>query len=60
MSHSPSWGNPEGYDDISYPLPLLKYLLKQLMTQFGAQGACIALYDASIGQMRVQLHLRMR
>lgn len=60
MSRSHTWGGPEAYDDNAYPLPLLKYLLKQMMVQFGTPGACMALYDASIGQMRVQLHLRMR
>src|SRR6266700_6898784 len=43
-----------------YPLALLKNLLKQMLLQFSAQGACLALYDERIGQMRVQLHVRLR
>lgn len=52
------WGGPEVYNDEAYPGALLKYLLKHMMAQFGAQGGCIALYDEHIGQMRVRLHLR--
>jgi len=43
-----------------YPLALLKNLLKQMLLQFSAQGACLALYDERVGQMRVQLHVRLR
>jgi signal transduction histidine kinase len=55
-----TWGEPESYADDVYPPALLKYLLKQIMAYFAAQGGCIALFDESIGQMRVHLHLRIR
>jgi len=54
------WGGPESYDDEVSSSSLLKYLLKQMMVQFAAQGACIALYVESIGQMRARLHVRLR
>src|SRR5579863_10405788 len=55
-----TWGEPEAYADESYLLPLLKQLLKQMMTQFSAQGGCVALYDESLGRMRIRLHIRAR
>ena len=55
-----TWGDPEIDADDSYPLPLLRHLLGQMIVQFAAQGACIALLDESIDQMKVQLHVRLR
>ncbi len=55
-----TWEGPQFYVDEVYPPSLLKYLLKHMMTQFAAQGACIALYDESIHQMRIRLHVRTR
>jgi signal transduction histidine kinase len=54
-----TWEGPESNADESYPLALLKNLLKQMMLQFAAQGACLALFDETVGQMRVQLHVRL-
>src|SRR5947207_7735730 len=54
------WGGPESDNaDETYPLSLLKYFLRQMILQFGAQGACIALFDESVGQMRIQAHVRL-
>ncbi len=57
---TPVWGGPESYIDDAYPPSLLKHLLKPMMAQFAAQGACIALFDDKLGQMRVRLHVRTR
>ena len=54
------WGGPESNADETYPVNLLTYLLKQMMLQFSAQGACIALHDERIGQMRIQAHIRSK
>ena len=56
---TPIWRGPESSADEVYPLALLKYLLRQMVTQFSAQGVCIALYDESVGQMRVYAHGRL-
>src|SRR6266576_5045048 len=54
------WGGPESDNaDETYPLSLLKYFLRQMILQFDAQGACIALFDESVGQMRIQAHVRL-
>src|SRR5579883_761382 len=53
------WGEPEPQAEEQYPLSLLKTLLQQMMRQFGANGAVIALYDEFIGQMVVRLHVRL-
>ncbi len=55
-----SWEEPQSYIDEVYPSALLKYLLKDMMTHFVAQGACIALLDEISQQMRIQLHVRSR
>jgi signal transduction histidine kinase len=55
-----AWDGPVSKADEGYPLALFKNLLKQMMLQFAAQGACLALYDEHVGQMRVQLHVRLR
>jgi signal transduction histidine kinase len=55
-----TWGGPESYADDAYPSALLKQLLKQMIGQFSAQGACFALFDESVAQMRVRLHVRKR
>jgi len=55
-----TWGEPEPFADEPYPPALLKYFLKQMMAQFGAHGACMALYDESINQMKIQAHMRLR
>src|SRR5947209_7870412 len=57
---SPVWGGPESYADDTYPPSLLKHLLKPMMAQCAAQGACIALFDEKLGQMRIRLHVRVR
>jgi signal transduction histidine kinase len=60
MSSTSTGSRPEPYSDESYPSSLLKYLLTQMMGQFAAQGACIALPDGNSGQMKIQMHLRLR
>ncbi len=57
---TPACAGPESNADDSYPLALLRNLLHQMMLQFAAQGACLALYDERVGQMQVQLHVRLR
>jgi signal transduction histidine kinase len=54
------WGGPESYADDAYPAALLKNLLKQMMWQFSAEGACFARLDESVSQMRICLHVRMQ
>ncbi|GHO44120.1 GAF domain-containing sensor histidine kinase [Ktedonospora formicarum] len=60
MASASIWGNPEFQNDSTYSTPLVKKLLQQMMTQFGAQGACIALYDEASNQMRIISHVRVR
>lgn len=60
MSLTSIWRSPEFHADDAYPSSLLKYLLHQMMKQFAAQGACFALLDERVGQMRVQVHVRQR
>ena len=55
-----TWGDPEINADESYPSALLRHLLGQMIVQFVAHGACIALLDESIDQMRIQAHVRLR
>ena len=52
------WGDPKPTSDEQYPLKLLKGLLQDLLKQVPAYGACLALYDESINQMVVRLHIR--
>ncbi|GAC1565783.1 MAG: hypothetical protein NVS3B14_04680 [Ktedonobacteraceae bacterium] len=52
------WGESETQSDENYPLTLLNSLLQQMMEQFTAQGACLALYDENIRQMVIRLHVR--
>src|SRR5947207_13507296 len=54
------WGEPESQSDELHPSLLLKQLLQQMMVQFGATGACIALYNESINRMDIRLHVRVR
>ncbi|MBV9711925.1 MAG: GAF domain-containing protein [Ktedonobacteraceae bacterium] len=54
-----TWGGPELHADESYPSSLLRHLLGQLIVQFAAHGACIALLDESIDQMKIQAHVRL-
>ena len=54
------WGDSESYTNDAFPSSLLKRLLQQMMRRFTAQGACLALFDEHIGQMRVCLHVRLR
>src|ERR1700726_4552308 len=54
------WGESETQSDESYPLSLLNGLLQQMMEQFMAQGACLALYDENIRQMVIRRHFRAR
>src|SRR5579871_4793077 len=53
------WGESEPISDETYPLTLLRQLVAQMMEQFSAQGACLALYDERIRQMVVRLHPRL-
>ncbi len=55
-----TWDGPQLYIDEVYPPTLLKHILKDMMTHFTAQGACIALFDETSQQMRVRLHVRSR
>jgi signal transduction histidine kinase len=54
------WGEPAPQGDEAYPLASLRHLVHQMMVQFIAQGACLALYDPILGQMVVRLHVRLR
>src|ERR1700730_6123005 len=54
------WGESETQSDESYPLSLLNSLLLQMMEQFMAQGACLALYDENIRQMVIRRHFRAK
>ncbi|MGH2493145.1 MAG: ATP-binding protein [Ktedonobacteraceae bacterium] len=54
------WGESETQSDESYPLSLLNSLLQQMMEQFMAQGACLALYDENIRQMVIRRHIRAK
>jgi hypothetical protein len=55
-----TWGEPEIDGDDAYPSALLKHLLGQMIAQFAAYGACIALLDERIDQMKIQTHVRLR
>ncbi|GLV58070.1 hypothetical protein KDH_49040 [Dictyobacter sp. S3.2.2.5] len=55
-----TWGETDLLAEENYPLSLLKLLLKQMMTRFGADGGCMALYDEKIGLMRVGVHTRWK
>lgn len=61
-----TWGEqPEANSDVytnrTFSLThMLKSLLKPMMTQFSAQGACVALYDEGSRQMRIRLHVRLQ
>jgi signal transduction histidine kinase len=55
-----TWGESEPFIDETYPPALLKHFLKQMMAQFGAHGACMALYDEGTNQMKVQAHIRLQ
>ncbi len=55
-----TWGDPESRADNAYPQSLLRHHLQQMMAQFTASGACIALFDESIGQMVIRMHVRAR
>lgn len=52
------WGEPKPTSDEQYPLKLLKGLLQDVLRQVPAYGTCIALYDESINQMVIRLHVR--
>ena len=54
------WGDPEPRAEEAYPLALLRQLLQQMMTQFAANGACIALLDENTRKMVIRLHVRAR
>lgn len=54
------WGESETQSDESYPLSLLNSLLQQMMEQYAAQGACLALYDENIRQMVIRRHFRAK
>ncbi|MDQ6660073.1 MAG: ATP-binding protein, partial [Chloroflexota bacterium] len=59
MSNGAIWEEPVARSDERYPSALLKYLLHQMMVQFAAQGACIALYNEQLGTLQVQAHVRI-
>ncbi|HEY0753436.1 MAG TPA: ATP-binding protein [Ktedonobacteraceae bacterium] len=52
------WGDPKPTSEENYPLKLLKGLLQDMLKAVSAYGVCIALYDESINQMVVRLHMR--
>ena len=54
------WGELDTSTNEMYPTNLLKYLLYQMMVQFAANGACLALYEEHKSQMEVRLHVRLR
>lgn len=54
------WGESETQSDESYPLSLLNSLLQQMMEQFMAQGACLALFDDNLRQMVIRRHFRAK
>jgi len=54
------WGEPDLQPEEFHATALLKQLLVQMIAQFGAAGACIALHNEDIDQMEVRLHLRVR
>ena len=53
------WGEPESHADAAYPLAQLHHLLGEMLLHFMATGACIAIYNESIEQMEIRLHLRV-
>jgi len=53
------WGEPESHTDSAYPLVQLHHLLGEMLLHFTATGACIAIYNESIEQMEIRLHLRV-
>lgn len=53
------WGEPESRADAAYPLAQLHHLLGEMLLHFTATGACIAIYNESIEQMEIRLHLRV-
>ena len=55
-----TWGELDTSASEMYPTNLLKYFLYQMMVQFSANGACLALYDEGKTQMEVRLHVRLR
>jgi signal transduction histidine kinase len=55
-----SRGDLEPRTDETYPSVLLKHLLEQMMSQFAANGACLALLDENSGEMVIRLHIRTR
>ncbi len=62
--YTATWGEqPEAESDVpidtSSLIPMLRQQLKHLMIQFSAQGACVALYDAALNQMKIQVHVRI-
>ena len=52
------WGEPKPTNDEHYPLKLLKGLLQDVLKQVPAYGGCLALYDESINQMVIRVHMR--
>lgn len=54
------WGEPDLQPEEVHTNLLLKRLLTQMLAQFGASGACIALHNERIDQMEIRLHLRIR
>ena len=54
------WGEPDLQPEEFHTTTLLKQLLAQMIAQFGAAGACIALLNEDIAQMEIRLHLRVR
>jgi Osmosensitive K+ channel histidine kinase len=54
------WGEPDLHSNEPYPLALLTTLSCQAMQHFNAHGACLALFDEEVSQMRVQVHIRVK
>lgn len=47
------WGEPDLQPEEFHTTTLLKQLLAQMIAQFGAAGACIALLNEDIAQMEI-------
>jgi signal transduction histidine kinase len=52
------WGDPKTISDERYPIKLLKTLLQDVLREVPAYGACLAIYDESVNQMVIRLHMR--
>ncbi|GHO74793.1 hypothetical protein KSD_25640 [Ktedonobacter sp. SOSP1-85] len=60
MTSASTWGNSEFHSETTFSASLIRKLLQQMMVQFNAHGACIALFDESENQMCITCHIRVR